>query len=277
MRPKQNYRYISTSLRKADLVKLMFQSVAGWKLILLKNMQGELAAVIQEPTWTLPRLVNWLDMGIEHKDITKPSAIVFITGAVEALMNKGYSFEVLVRNKYDLRKALARLINELRMERENSNYNALFAANAQNFKTSSDLSIIFDEETYACNKPYNGGTNFNKHYTPLINDLNSSGEEYDCALHIDRMEEVEFWIRNADRKPNAFWLQLPDHKFYPDFVVKLKDGRIMIVEYKGADRYESEAPKRKIGDIWAEASNGQCLFCMPTNRDFQVINQLVAS
>lgn len=241
----------------------------------VKRMQGELSAVIQEPAWTLPRLANWLDSGISHPDITKPSAIIFITGAIEALNKQGIDLELLARNKYDLRKALGDLIRELRGERQTGNYDALFASNAEQFKTSADLSIIFDEETYACNKPYNGGTKFNKHYTTLINDLNHTGEEFDCAVHIDRMEEVQFWIRNADRKKNAFWLQLPDHKFYPDFVVLLKDGRILVVEYKGGDRYESEAPKRHIGEVWAEASEGQCLFCMPTNRDFQLINRVI--
>ncbi len=241
----------------------------------VKRMQGELSAVIQEPAWTLPRLANWLDSGISHQDITKPSAIIFITGAIEALMKQGHELEVLARNKYDLRKALGDLISELRGERQTGNYDALFASNAEDFKTSSNLSIIFDEETYACNKPYAGKTKFNKHYTTLINDLGTSGEEFDCAVHIDRMEEVQFWIRNADRKKNAFWLQLPDHKFYPDFVVLLKDGRILVVEYKGGDRYESEAPKRRIGEVWAEASDGECLFCMPTNRDFQLINRTI--
>ncbi|MGV6838722.1 MAG: DEAD/DEAH box helicase [Planktomarina sp.] len=241
----------------------------------VRRMQGELGAIIQEPAWTMPRLANWLDMGIQHPDVTKPAAIVFITGAIEALLASGIDLDVLARNKYDLRKALAGLINDLRGARENGNYQALFASNAQSFATSSDMAMIFDEATYAYNQPYAGGTKFNKHYTALIGDLQAQGEEFDCAVYLDRHEKVRYWIRNVENKRTSFWLQLPTGKFYPDFVAMLDDGRILVVEYKGAHLYEQEAPKRQIGDVWAEASNGQCLFCMPTARDFLVIDKSI--
>ena len=240
-----------------------------------KKVQADLAGVIQEPAWSLPRLANWIDSGIVHPDITKPSAVVFISKAIEALIAKGQDIPVLARNKYDLRKAIGSLINDLRGERQVGQYNALFAANAGDFAVSADLSIIFDEQTYAPNQPYSGGTKFAKHYTRLVGDLLPSGEEFDCAVYLDRHEKVRYWIRNIDRKQSSFWLQLPHNKFYPDFVAMLTDGRILVVEYKGKHLYETEVDKRYIGDIWAEASGGQCLFCMPTNRDFALIDRTI--
>lgn len=126
-------------------------------------------------------------------------------------------------------------------------------------------------------KPYVGSTKFNKHYTKLIGDMKADGEEFDCAVHLDRHEKVRYWIRNVDRQKTSFWLQLPDTKFYPDFVVMLKDGRILIVEYKGEVYRTNDDSKIKmqIGDLWAEASNGRCLFCMPTARDFSTIDRLI--
>ncbi|QPI85111.1 DEAD/DEAH box helicase family protein [Rhodobacterales bacterium HKCCA1288] len=241
----------------------------------VKQLQGQLAQVIKEPTWTLPRLANWIDAGIVHPDITKPSAIVFISKAIEALMVSGFELDVLARNKYDLRKATAQFIKDLRGERETSQYRALFAANANDFSTSGDLSIIFDEQTYAPNQPYSGATKFNKHYTHLVGDLAATGEEFDCAVHLDRHNKVRYWIRNVEGKKSSFWLQLPNAKFYPDFVAMLTDGRILVVEYKGQHLYEGEAVKRQIGAVWADASNGQCLFCMPTNRDFGLIDRTI--
>ena len=50
--------------------------------------------------------------------------------------------------------------------------------------------------------------------------------------------------------------------FFPDFVAELLDGRIAVVEYKGAhllnDPYEIE--KRQVGELWARKSGGRCLF-----------------
>lgn len=245
------------------------------EIAFVRQVQGQLAGVIQEPNWTLPRLANWLDAGIVHLDITKPSAIIFITRAIEALLASGLPLDVLARNKYDLRKALAALIRDLRSERETSRYSALFAANAQDFAVSADLSIIFDEQTYAPNQPYAGSTRFNKHYTRLVGDLASTGEEFDCAVYLDRHPRVRYWVRNIERKKSSFWLQLPNTKFYPDFVAMLDDGRILVVEYKGGHLYEAEADKRRIGGVWADASGGRCLFCMPSAQDFSVIDRVI--
>lgn len=242
----------------------------------VRQAQGQLADIIKEPSWTLPRLVNWIDQGVQHKDVTKASAIIFIRRALQALMDKGQALDILARYRYDLRDTIRTTIAELREDRQKQSYGALFTADTENFATSSDLAIIFDEQSYAFNQPYRGGTKFNKHFTPIIGDMETSGEEHDCAAHIDRMDEVEYWIRNVDRKPQSFWLQLADGKFYPDFVVKLKDGRIMAVEYKGGHLYKASEEKRTIGEIWAEASKGQCLFCMPTERDFALINHVIA-
>ena len=245
------------------------------EIAFVKQVQGQLAAVIQEPTWTLARLVNWIDAGIVHRDITKPSAITFNMRAVEALIASGIQLDVLARNKYDLRKAVAGLIKNLRTERETGLYDALLAVNTADFAASADLSIIFDEQTYAPNQLYSGARKFNKHYTEIVGDLASTGEEFDCAVHLDRLDKVRYWIRNVDRKKSSFWLQLPHAKFYPDFVAMLTDGRILVVEYKGAFLYEKEKVKRQIGELWAEASDGQCLFCMPTDRDFALIDRTI--
>jgi type III restriction enzyme len=240
----------------------------------IRNLQGQLAGIVREPTWTLARLVNWIDAGIYHPDITKPSAIVFISRAIETLIERGTTLDVLARNRYDLLSCIADFIKELRGEREAGNYKALFASDTSNFAVSASHAIIFDEQYYAPNKIYPGGKNFNKHYTALIGDFDSD-EELDCALYLDQLDEVQFWIRNLDDKKRGFWLQLPHQKFFPDFVAMLKDGSILVVEYKGKHLYEAEKYKRFIGEAWMAASNGTCLFCMPTDRKFFVIHQII--
>ena len=238
-------------------------------------VQDQLAKVSQDPNWTLPRLVNWIDDGIIHLDIVKSSAILFITRAVEALIASGFPLSDLARRKYELRKAISALIRDLRTKRESSRYSALFSTNAADFVVGPEFSIIFDEQTYAPNQPYAGEIRFNKHYTPLVGDLASSGEEFDCAVHLDRHPKVRYWIRNLDRKKTSFWLQLPNTKFYPDMIAMLDDNRILVVEYKGGHLYEGEVDKRHIGAFWAETSGGRCLFCMPSGRDFALIDRTI--
>jgi type III restriction enzyme len=84
---------------------------------------------------------------------------------------------------------------------------------------------------------------------------------------------VETWIRNLSRKATSFRLQTSTDYFYPDFVCKLKDGRILAVEYKGGhlfDGIDSEE-KRAVGAVWESRSGGRCLFAMPTDGDFSTI------
>lgn len=74
----------------------------------------------------------------------------------------------------------------------------------------------------------------------------SKGEEFECAQFIDQMEEVAFWVRNPVRHPGqSFWLQTSTDKFYPDFICKLKDGRILVVEYKGAHLWNEDSKEKK--------------------------------
>ena len=195
------------------------------KIAFVGQLHDQLAMTIQEPAWTLPRLVNWIDRGIPHPDVTKPSARTFIHRALEELAHaKSYTLDQLARYKYELRRALADEIQSLRAGREKGCYNALFAVDAQTFETSADLALLFDEQSYAYNQPYRGARKLNKHYFPIIGDLKSEGEEFRCAVFLDENPTVRFWVRNVDRKPNAFWLQLSHNRFYPDFVALLTDG-----------------------------------------------------
>ena len=242
-----------------------------------QRIQKDLSAVIQEAPWSLETLVSWIDAGISHLDVTKPSASKFITSALNHLIEYGYSLDKIARYKYDLRDAISSLINDLRYERERSMYEALITSCEDRFIVDLDISIIFDDQNYAFNQPYSGSTKFKNHYMSLIGDLKNEGEEFECAVYLDRHSCVQYWIRNVENKPSSFWLQLPHGRFYPDFIALCKDGRILVVEYKGKHLYKLEGDKRRIGEIWAKSSNGKCLFCMPTDRNFDIIDDTLSS
>jgi type III restriction enzyme len=83
--------------------------------------------------------------------------------------------------------------------------------------------------------------------------LDSKGEEFECAQAIDRCALVRHWVRNIPNQPAfSFRLPLADGYFYPDFVAELKDGGILVVEYKGAHLFEGAQEKLNIGQLWED-------------------------
>lgn len=90
-------------------------------------------------------------------------------------------------------------------------------------------------------------------------------------------------MRNLSGKPDyAFWLPTSSDRFYPDFVARLTDGRILVVEYKGGDRLTSDDTKEKdmVGRLWAKTGGDRYLFKMVTDRDAEgrdIRGQLLAA
>lgn len=73
---------------------------------------------------------------------------------------------------------------------------------------------------------YRGKYRFSHHYpgwdrVAAFDGKGEGGEEYKCARAIDRLNELEYWVRNVSQHPNAFWLPVAGGKTYPDVVAKL--------------------------------------------------------
>jgi type III restriction enzyme len=99
-----------------------------------------------------------------------------------------------------------------------------------------------------------------------------SAEEYQCACWLDRQKEIEFWVRNLVRKNGvSFFLQTSNGRFFPDFVCKLTDGRILVVEYKGANLWNAAEPNRLVGQLWEALSEGKCAFVMVKDKQWDWI------
>jgi type III restriction enzyme len=66
-------------------------------------------------------------------------------------------------------------------------------------------------------------------------------------------------------------------KFYPDFVVRLKDGRILVVEYNSTRDWTNadSQEKRAIGELWANQSGEKCLFFMPSGPQWSLLAGMV--
>ncbi|KAA6303194.1 MAG: hypothetical protein EZS26_000797 [Candidatus Ordinivivax streblomastigis] len=131
-----------------------------------------------------------------------------------------------------------------------------------------DNGFVFYANIYDNELCYNGSFRFTKHFlgannVPII-DGNEKGEEFQCAVAIDSLPEVKYWLRNVARNPKSFYLPTATDRFYPDFVALLNDGRILVVEYKGAQfRGTSDVNEKElIGALWEKHTQGKGIFLM---------------
>jgi len=61
---------------------------------------------------------------------------------------------------------------------------------------------------------------------------------------------------------SAFWLPTTTGRTYPDFVAKLTNGRLLVVEYKGGHLLADATAKNAIGALWQGASEGRGVYAM---------------
>jgi type III restriction enzyme len=238
----------------------------------LSNLAQQAQLLAPGAGWEIGDLIHWLDRNILHRDIAAEQSHLFLMRVVRQLMeDRAMSLERLVQARYRLRDAVA---NKIESHRRTARQNAFaaFITDDQRLIVSPEKVFTYREYPYPTNSIQRGQHPFRKHLYPTVGDLTPGTEEYQCAQVIDALDDVSVWVRNLDRQPaHAFWLQTSRWRFYPDFVCRLVDGRILVVEYKGSHLYRDAEEKRLVGELWERRSNGSCLFVMPTNREYQAV------
>lgn len=241
----------------------------------VEQLHEQLTLLTAEPGWTVASLANWLDRQIPHPDIPKAQSSLFIHKAITGLLqSRGVTVEQLARQKFRLRNAIEAKIHEHRRTRAIQAYNRLlFGRNTSDIEVSPEFCFSYSEDRYSPNWYYEGSFRFHKHYFPTIGELKSEGEEFECAVFLDNLSQVKYWVRNLERKPASFWLQTSSDRFYLDFVALLTDGRVLAIEYKGEHLWSNDDSKEKraVGELWADRSGSRCLFVMPKGKDWGAI------
>ncbi len=262
---KENERIVNIDVNQQGKVEYSF----------ICEMQKNLALLEMHGPKDQAGLVVWLDDHIPHPDITQTEASLFLGKMVLSLLeNRGYRLEELIANRWRLRDAAEKIISHHRRHAAKQSYQQVLLDGCETpVEVDPSLCFIFDNIRYPASRFYEGAFKPRKHF--YLNPGQMNNEEADCAAFIDSLEEVDCWVRNLEREDFSFWLPTCTDKFYPDFVVQLRDGRILVVEYKGADRWSDDDSKEKrmIGDIWEQRSRGRCLFVMPKGKDFEAIRK----
>jgi type III restriction enzyme len=246
----------------------------------INELQQMMTLFAADQGWTSEELVYWLDRAIPHPDITFRESNAFITRLVMRLIEseggRGFILDQLVADKYHLRDAVAEKMQAHRQEARKQAYNLFLLPDSQTpLEVHPEICFTYPQDAYPYNTLYRGAYPFKKHYYTQIGDLEDHGEEFNCAVYLDSLPEVKVWVRNLERRPNhSFWLQTSTDRFYPDFVCLLNDGRYLVVEYKGEDRWSNDdsREKRIIGEVWGKrGGDSKCLFCMPKGNNLETI------
>lgn len=217
-----------------------------------------------ETNWSLAELIGWLARKFLPQDLTFEDFAEFTRRTIERLMReKNFSLAELVILRFSLGRELDDKIKACRLNEQQKNYQAMLFGAEKIVRVRRDIALTFKPNHYPAKKFYDERVEFEKHFYPTVGDMNS--EELACAQLIDANPNVETWIRNVESEPEySFWLPKCAGKFYPDFVVKLKDGTFAAVEYKGEQLKTNEDSREKnlVGELWANESGGLCKFLM---------------
>ena len=216
--------------------------------------------------WTPQNLVVWLDRQLRQSDVSQTDLVRWVSDCVTHLHGvRKISVAALMRAKFILaRKLNERIATARRAEQEKVYQRSLFGPDAK-VEVSFDNGFEFREGMYAdVRKQPKGRWKPKRHFLGADNlpafDGAVEGEEFKCAQAIDSLRDIDFWLRNVARHPASFRLPVAGGFFYPDFVVKLSDGRLLVVEYKGA-RWAGAGDaetngKRAIGRLWEQRGGG---------------------
>lgn len=254
----------------------------------MKEVQLSLDLTYAPENWDEVKLATWLCRQIDTPWMGHELKMSFVQAWLANLVGK-HNFELsrTIRYKSVIRSLMeARLQNLRRKAVNTAGQLALFTPEGKQ-KLRVDSACVFEfsanayypASVYAPEKSQWGAHHFKKHYFPVIGDFDSK-EEFECARFIDNEAikgNIKFWIRNLVKTQNSFCLTKIDGHFYPDFVCVLPDEKILVVEYKGADRWDNEKVRsdRAIGDLWAELSDGKCKFVMVRNKEWDKIASMI--
>lgn len=218
-------------------------------------------------TITAQDLVRWLDQSLFQKlpDLTQGQRSSYFAAVVSHLMHeRSVPLVTLAKARFKLAQDIEARVGDLKDKAAKAQFRQLVLEGEWTIEPDWTRPLLFEANRYPvpAGSRYAGRYQFNKHFYPVLADLKDGGEEFLCAQLLDNHVAVKHWVRNLVTEPCGFALATSRGRFFPDFVAELTDGRIAVVEYKGAhllnDPYEIE--KRQIGELWAAKSDGKCVF-----------------
>jgi len=210
-----------------------------------KKLATDIAKIIRDENDTILKIISSTQLN------------EFIYLVITRLIDEREELELqaLVSKKYQLKRAIGLKLNDMIIDYKKYNFEKILES--KKFTLSNENMVNFLPNSYEPNPDSRSGE-FKKHHYEYVDRFDSYKEEYEVAKYIDAMPEVTTWVRNIARDNiNSFWLQTSNGKFYPDFIIKLSNGKTVVAEYKGEHLKSNDdsKEKEKIGNLWASKSD----------------------
>ncbi len=214
-------------------------------------------------------LMLWLDKKLRFTLLEQSDKVKFIEKALTYQL-KHRSLAELSVNRYVFCDKLASVIDGILAAYAKKSFDSLLAKKkitAQPFEPFPETITIEQEIPQE----------FNKNYYRKIDKLNKEELNFIERLDLDTLPNIEFWVRNREKKDPFFLHGWQKNKFYPDFVALTKKGNILALEWKGEDRISNEdtAYKVALAETWQSLGKNKLHFFLVHNGNIeQALNDI---
>ena len=263
---KQNVKFNFDPLYDSDgRIKLDIESEDKW----IKERQIVLNLTYSDKNFSKSELVSWIDKKIRFKILDKADKSTFIRDRLDDLLSS-VSLTVLSINRFYLADRLKTLISELLINVAREKFQIYFESEKISIRRFGKFpdKVILSEKI---------PENYKKNYYSGVEPLNGEEKSFVNRLDSESLTNIQFWLRNRERK-DPFYLQgWRPNRFYPDFIAVSKTKKFIAIEWKGLDRVNDEDTKYKqeLAKKWEELGKGDLYFFLATNENVdEVLNKI---
>ena len=215
-------------------------------------IQDKLIIVLYPEDFSIEEVSSWLKRNVRHSLISSTEMCKYIDLALKDL-SKDHTIEELSLNRFRLKEKFQEEIAVIISDYAKKQFDQLVSKGEIDVKTA----FYLPEESIKISRL--SSEHFQKHLFEMAGYMN--GEETEFAMRLDGLDNIQWWFRSREKED--FYLQgWRPNKFYPDFIIKTKDGNYILAEYKGEDRLSNEDTEYKfeLGNLWEILSGSKNKF-----------------
>lgn len=230
-----------------------------------RGVQQSLNLRYQDKNVTEKELVEWLDKRLRFTILEKKDKVAFLEKALNFQLKKRTLTELSV-NRYVLVEKLSEHIQDVLEKYAKKKFDDL----AKKGKITTKALAKFPDTIILKDKI---SQDYKKNYYEELDKLNGEEKSFVDRLDLDKLPNIEFWVRNRE-KVDPFYIQgWQKNKFYPDFIAMTKKGNLVALEWKGEDRISNEDTgyKVEIAEVWEKLGKGKLKFFLVHNKNIEEV------